>query len=199
MTAAPIPSRPGRVRWLDGWADFGWISILLHWTAAVVVVSLLFIGNSIETSDAADRDHALRLHTTLALAGYLLLWLRVIWRMAKGHPRPLPRQGKVAYAIGKPFHYLLLGAIAAMLLTGPLLAWSGDLPLRFWSLEIPSPIAADTRLFWLVRAGHIAAATVLGWGTLIHIVAVVKHIAIDRDGAFDRMIAPSGEAEDAPR
>jgi cytochrome b561 len=198
MTAAPMPGRPRRARWLDGTADFGWISILLHWTAAVVLVSLLFIGNSIEASDAADRDHALRLHTTLALAAYLLLWLRVIWRMAKGHPRPLPRQGKIAYAIGKPFHYLLLGAIVVMLLTGPLMAWSGELPLRLWTLEIPSPIGADSQLFFLMRAGHIAAATVLGWGTLIHIVAVVWHVAIDRDGAFDRMVAPTGQAEDTP-
>ena len=196
MIAAPIPGRPRRMRWLDGTADFGWMSILLHWAAAVVVVSLLFIGNSIEASDAADRDHALRLHTTLALAAYLLLWLRVIWRAVKGHPRRLPRQGKVAYAIGKPFHYLLLGAIAVMLLTGPLMAWSGDLPLRLWALEIPSPIGADSRLFSLMHAGHIAAATVLGWGTLIHIVAVVWHVAIDRDGAFDRMVAPTGQAED---
>jgi cytochrome b561 len=196
MTAAPIPGQPRRARWLDGTADFGWISILLHWTAAIVLVSLLFIGNSIEASDAADRDRALRLHTTLALAVYVLLWLRVIWRMAKGHPQPLPRQGKIAYAIGKPFHYLLLGAIAVMLLTGPLMAWSGELPLRLWTLAIPSPIGADSRLFSFMRAGHIAAATVLGWGTLIHIVAVVWHVAIDRDGAFDRMVAP--QAEDTP-
>ncbi|MDB5456538.1 MAG: cytochrome b561 family protein [Caulobacter sp.] len=185
------------MRWLDGKADFGWISIILHWTAAAVVVSLLFIGNSIQAADGVARDHTLRLHTTLALGAYALLWARVIWRVAKRHPRPLPRQNKTFYAIGKPFHYLLLAAIVVMLLTGPLMAWSGDLPLRFFNLVIPSPIPADERLFVLARWGHIAAATVLGWGTLVHILAAIKHIAVDKDGAFDKMMTPLERPGDA--
>jgi cytochrome b561 len=183
------------MRWFDGKTDFGWISIGLHWAGAAVVVSLLFIGNSIQAGDSAARDHALWLHTTVALAAYGLLWLRVIWRMAKGHPGPLPRQRRIDHAIGKPFHYLLIAAVATMLVTGPLLAWSGDLPLRLWDLDIPSPFAPSAGLFELMLAGHIAAASVLGWGTLLHVLAVIKHMAIDRDGSFDRMMTP-GERSD---
>src|SRR5882672_8511786 len=105
------------MRWLDGKNDFGWISILLHWIGAAAVLSLLFIGDSIHTPAAADADHALRLHTTLGLGMYFLLWLRVVWRLAHKHPGPLPRQKKFFHAIAKPFHYMLVFAIAAMLIT----------------------------------------------------------------------------------
>jgi cytochrome b561 len=186
------------IRWRDGRSYFGWISIILHWTGAIVVLALLFIGNSIHAA-GLDGDTVLALHTSIALSAMGLLWFRVLWRVMKRHPDRLPTQNKAYYAIGKPFHYILVGAIAMMLTTGPLVAWSGGLPLRFWVVEIPSPFAQNPSLFHLVLGAHIAGATVLGWGTLLHVVAVIKHAAIDRDGAFDRMMAPPRDAAVAQR
>jgi hypothetical protein len=40
-----------------------------------------------------------------------------------------------------------------------------------------------------------AAAAVLGWGTPLHVLAVIEHMAIDRDGSFDWMMTP-GERRD---
>ena len=42
-----------RVR--DGQADYGWVSIGLHWLGAAVVLSMLFVGDSIHAPDAATR------------------------------------------------------------------------------------------------------------------------------------------------
>lgn len=187
------------MRWFDGKADFGWISIGLHWLGAAAVLSLLFIGNSIQVTDGPARDDMLRLHTTLGLAAYLLLWARVAWRVAKGHPGPSPRQKRVYHVMGMWLHHLLVAAIVVMLLTGPLMAWAGDLPLRLGDLAIPSPFGTAPELFTVLRWGHIAAATVLGWGTLLHVSAVIKHVAMDRDGSLDRILLPSeGDHQSAP-
>jgi cytochrome b561 len=185
----------GRIRWQDGPRSFGWVSILLHWLGAAAIITLLFAGNSIHASKGVNGDAALRFHTTVALSAYALLWVRVIWRVARGHPRRLPRQSRGSYAIATPAHWILLAAIAIMLVTGPLLAWAGGLPLRLFSLEIPSPIEPTLWLFGTMRIGHLAAAWILGWGTLLHVLAVIKHMAVDRDGSFDRMMVPYDDRE----
>jgi cytochrome b561 len=182
--------RGSAVRWLDGVNDFGWISILLHWVAAAAVLTLLFVGSSIHASGAADADRALRLHTTLGLGLYALLWLRIVWRLKRKHPAALPRQNKYLYAVARPFHYVLILAIAVMLMTGPLMAWSGGLPLRLGTLAIPSPFGTHPELFQLTHRWHVTAASLLGWGTALHVLAVIVHAAIYRDGSFDRMLAP---------
>jgi cytochrome b561 len=178
------------MRLKDGRTDFGWISIGLHWTGAILVLALLFIGNSIRSPETAMQSNMLRLHTTLALVFYVLLWARVVWRFRVGHPAPLPKQKPFTYAVGAWFHYVLLMALGAMLVSGPLMAWAGDLPLRVWDLRIRSPFGASPALFPAMRAVHVAAATVLGWGTLLHLLAVLKHTVIDRDGSFDKIMEP---------
>jgi cytochrome b561 len=189
----------GRLPWKDGPRSFGWVSILLHWLGAAAIITLLFAGNSIHAS-GVNGDAALRFHTSVALSAYSLLWVRVIWRVARRHPGRLPRQSRGSYAIATPAHWILLAAIAAMLVTGPVMAWAGGLPLRLFTLVIPSPIEPTPWLFGTMHLGHLAAAWILGWGTLLHVLAVIKHMAVDRDGSFDRMMVPydDGEAGDPP-
>lgn len=157
----------GRARpassWQDGRRSFGWVSILLHWAGAAVILTLLFVGNSIHAAKGVDGDATLRLHTSVALSAYALLWIRIMWRVVKRHPDRLPRQNCWFHAVGKPFHWMLLAAIAAMLVTGPLMAWAGGLPLRLFSLEIPGPFAPSPWLFEVMHAGHVTAGSILGW------------------------------------
>lgn len=177
------------MRWRDGEGYFGWISIGLHWLGATIVVTLLFIGNSINATQVIH-DSYLRLHTSIGLTASVALMIRVAWRFINRHPTRLPRQKAIYYAIGKPFHYLLLIAIIVMLISGPLMAWAGGLPLRLWDLTIPSPYGVNASLFAALRQTHLVASSILGWGTLLHILAVLKHTAFDRDGSFDRMLMP---------
>lgn len=183
--------------WQDGRRSFGWMSILLHWAGAAAILTLLFVGNSIHAAKGVDNDAALRLHTSIALSAYALLWVRIVWRLVKRHPDRLPRQKRWSYAAGRWFHWLLLAAIAAMLITGPLMAWAGGMPVRLFALEIPAPFAPSPALFGAMHAGHVFAASILGWGALLHILAAVKHIAVDRDGSFDRMMTPHHDAGDS--
>lgn len=189
---------PAGIRWQDGPRSFGWLSILLHWLGAAAILTLLFVGNSIHSTSGTHGEAGLRLHTTIALSAYALLWTRIVWRIARRHPDRLPGQGQRGYAIARLFHWLLLAALAAMLVTGPLMAWSGGLPLDFYGFEVPAPIAPSPALFEIMHAGHVFAASILGWGIFFHFLAVIKHIAIDRDGSFDRMMLPSGDTDKAP-
>src|SRR5688572_19879927 len=107
---APTEAKPSR--WLDQPDGYGWISILLHWATATIIIVLWFIGDSI-VSDPTGGTR--RLHTTLGLSTYVLLGLRVWWRMKYGHPRPLPTQAKWVYSLGKLMHYFMAATIVVAL------------------------------------------------------------------------------------
>ena len=49
-------------------AGYGWISILLHWVTAVVIIVMLFAGSSIASTDPQERSAALNFHTSLSFA-----------------------------------------------------------------------------------------------------------------------------------
>src|SRR5580692_11602352 len=79
------------MRLADTQNGYGWMSIALHWTTAIIVLVMWFIGNSIAVSHGVDQDKLIRLHTTIAILAYALVWLRVLWRVFNCHPGPLPK------------------------------------------------------------------------------------------------------------
>ena len=89
------------MRTTDTRTGYGWVSIALHWTTAIIVLTLWFVGSSIH-SDPETQDSTLRLHTSIAITAYLLLWARVIWRFKIGHPGPLPNPGVVELPSSDP-------------------------------------------------------------------------------------------------
>jgi len=168
---------------------YGWISIVLHWTTAVIILVMWFIGDSIAVAEGASQDKLIRLHTSIAILAYALLWLRVLWRVSKGHPGPLPKQRGVFYRIGVGVHLIMVAAIAVLLVSGPLMAWSGDIPIRVFDwFSIPAPFGMNAGFFSAAHAVHVGAATVLIIGATLHIGGVIKHVAFNRDGTFAKML-----------
>ena len=68
-------------------SGYGWISIALHWLAAAIVLAMWTIGIMSQAAAEADAPALVHLHTTIGVTAYLLLWGRIIWRFAVGHPR----------------------------------------------------------------------------------------------------------------
>src|SRR5215203_1319753 len=111
------------MRTRDTSTGYGWISIALHWLTAILILTIWFIGSSITSDLAIGSNATLRLHTSIAISAYLLLWIRVLWRFKHGHPKAMPEQRGVFYEIGKFTHWAILAAVVAMLISGPLMVW----------------------------------------------------------------------------
>jgi cytochrome b561 len=174
----------------DGPDRYGWISIALHWISACVIFTLWFIGDSIGARGAPSFDETVRAHTTIALGFYALLWARAIWRFKYGHPKPSPHHSKTSFLIGNIAHYLMMTCLAVMLVSGPIMAWSGGIPLRIFDWRIAAPFPINGELFAFAHSIHVTAASILIWTILLHITGVVKHLVIDHDGTFDRIMVP---------
>jgi len=183
------------MRWRDTPTGYGWISIILHWLIVLAIIALLFIGDSI----GEEGDYMLRLHTSIALTAYILIAIRIWWRLKQGHPGPLPGQQGWSFTLGKIVHYILIAASGVMLVSGPIMAWSGLLPIRFFGFfEVPNPIGHHLTLFDIALAAHIIGAVTLAAGTLLHIGGVLKHTIWNHDETLVKMLIPHKLAEGEP-
>jgi cytochrome b561 len=172
---------------------YGWISIALHWLTAAAILVLLFAGDSIGVAGHEAR----RVHTTVALCAWAILAIRIVWRLQQGHPPRTPGQGRIAFLTGMIVHYLLLLAIAAMLLSGPLAGWASGQGLELFDLALPGAAAPQPLVYDLARSMHIAGAVALAIGTSLHVAGVLKHMFIDRDHTLDRIMVPPARKPDA--
>jgi cytochrome b561 len=179
------------MRTSDTRTGYGWISIALHWITAIVVLTIWFIGSSIH-ADPATTESTLRLHTSIAISAYALLWIRIIWRFKVGHPGPLPGQTGVFYTIGKYCHLGMLVAIGAMLLSGPAMAWARGDAIHVWNwFAIAPPFATNMGLFDTMHSIHVWCSRVIIIGTVLHLGGVYKHAAFNQDGTFGKMLVPA--------
>ncbi len=175
-----------KLRGSDRDGGYGWISIGLHWLTAAAIFALLFAGDSIGVVGGDARTF----HTTLGTCAWLVLAARIVWRLVEGHPPRAPEQDRFSFYTGMAVHYVLLAAIALMLVSGPLAGWASGDGLDVFSLHLPGAQPALPDLYALSRPLHVVGAVTLATGTLLHVAGVLKHMFIDRDHTFDRIMVP---------
>lgn len=181
----------------DTATGYGWISIALHWITAIWIVVLLYLGNSIESLMGDERMAAIVKHTSIAVSGYALLVLRIVWRFYYGHPDANERQRGLAFTLGKWTHLIIVGALAAMLVTGPLMVWSGgdDIVVFDW-FAVPGPLATSFALRDFLHSIHAGFALVIFIGILLHLGGVYKHTAFNQDGTLAKILIADRQSDD---
>ncbi len=174
---------------------YGWISIGLHWLTAALIVYLLYLGSSIGGLEGEARTLAVKRHTSVALASYLLLVGRIVWRLYRGHPGPTEEQRGWAHSLGKYTHYAMLIALTVQILTGPLMQWAygRDIEVFDWFV-IQSPIESAFGLASALHTVHAASALFIFFALLLHIGGVYKHTAFNQDGTLAKMIVPGRQS-----
>jgi cytochrome b561 len=182
------------MRIFDTRTGYGWISIALHWLTAIAILTIWFIGSSIESDLAAGSTEYLRLHTSIAMSAYVLLWARILWRFKQRHPDATPEQKGVFYEIGKYTHYVILAAVAAMLVSGPLMVWSRGEPIYVFDwFTIPAPYGMNMDLYTMLHGIHVWGSRIIIIGTVLHLGGVYKHAAFNQDGTFGKMLVAARE------
>ncbi len=173
--------------------SFGWISIILHWLSAVVIIALWFIGDGISSLDTEPASERRQLHVSIAVLSYLVLWARIMWRLYSKHPW-VRGQSSFTHNIAQTTHYLLLLAIAGMLCSGPLVVWSNGIALSlFGVIEIHGPPEGIPWLLDLASGVHKFFGQAILWLTLIHIAGAIKHLMFHDDETIARIFIPKTE------
>jgi cytochrome b561 len=182
-------------RLVDTPSTYGWISIAIHWLTAATIIALWFLGQRIESAGSIDVDSRRALHVSIAASAWLVILFRIVWRLNAGHPK-VRGQTQLIHNIAKLAHYLVLGLLLLMLVSGPLMVWAGGQAISvFDTVTIAAPIGTSAELEGFAHAIHSFAARGLFVLVLLHIAGALKHLMFHSDDTIVRMLWP-GPAED---
>lgn len=169
---------------------FGWISIINHWTNALIFLSVLSLGFFLDYvgDGRALRGPWMEAHKAGGVLLLILALWRVSWRFFQGFPKdvsPMPAWQKLS---AKLVHWMLLFAIIAMPLSGILLSLFSERGINFFGLMKISPLPENALISGLASTVHESLAYLVCGALFLHIGAVLKHHLIDRDETLKRML-----------
>jgi len=166
---------------------FPLLSRILHWTMAVLILAMLFIG-IVQVSSMSDYHRLISIHKPLGILILILVVIRLVNRLFNPPP-PLPEgmPGLLRFA-AHASHWLLYSLMFALPLVGWGMLSAADYPIvLIGSLHLPAILPHSDTLYSLLRPLHTALAFLLFATFLAHIGAALMHALIFRDGVFQSM------------
>lgn len=172
-------------------SHYGIISVLLHWSAAIVIVGLFAVGYwmvdlSYYSSWYRTAPHW---HKSIGIVLLLLMILRLLWRVISISPAPVVTHSKWERVSSKLAHMLLYAGVFAIIVTGYLISTADGRAIQVFNwFEVPglgelfsqqADIAGDLHRYFAYAVIALA---------VLHAAAAVKHHVIDKDPTLKRML-----------
>ena len=171
---------------------------VLHWTMAVLIIAMLFIGIGMVSTAGPAYALLLAWHRPIGLVILLLAFVRLSVRLATGAPElpaDMPRIMKIA---AKASHVLLYASMLVMPLIGWAMLSAGGYPIQITpNLVLPPILPLDGRVFGVLRLAHTWVAFAFFALILGHLTAALFHRFARRDGVFSAMTFGGRTAENA--
>jgi cytochrome b561 len=169
-------------------SHFSPVQRLLHWTMALAILTMLFVGIGMVETVSHAHNTLIALHRPLGIAILLLVLLRIAVRLKRGSP-PLPDDiPGLQRWVAKLSHLVLYALMLAMPLVGwAMLSAAGYPVTMFGSIHLPPIVPHDVQLYALLGALHTYLALALFLTVLGHLAAALFHGLIRRDGVFSSM------------
>jgi len=180
-TASPRPSRQTHPL-----GRYDRLARVLHWVFAVSIIYATVVGYTAgHITHTTWRLFLQHLNMSVATVLIVLFPLRLVWRLKRREPPPLPGMSTPQRTLAHAVHGLLYFTIAWVLVSGYLMVPQS---YRFFGLlTIPTPFTRGPltdELFLVHRVG----CAVLGALVVVHVLAVVKHQWIARVPVLSRML-----------
>ena len=163
---------------------------ILHWMMALMIITQYlsgWIADRMESSPA--KADLMTGHKSLGITLLLLLLLRAAWRWT--HPAPPPPAGAPAWEhrVSAAAHGLLYLLMAAVPLSGWLVASTSIIPWKYWWLfQWPSIAETDKQLHTAAENAHALLFWILLAVVALHIAAALRHHFIKKNNVLVRMI-----------
>ncbi|MGR6075850.1 cytochrome b [Achromobacter xylosoxidans] len=179
----PLPNQTRRTP-----ATFSLFARVLHWSMAVGILAMLFIGVGMVASVSERHQWLVQIHKPLGLALLALVSIRLARRLYKegapALPADLPAWQRHAALAS---HVLLYALMFAMPLIGWAMLSAGGYPVVAGGWQLPPIAPANAALFSRLRDAHRYLAFLLLATVLLHLAAALFHGWIRRDGVLESM------------
>lgn len=170
---------------------YGAVSLFLHWGVALAVFGMFALGLWMVGLGYYDpwRKAAPELHKSIGLVLFLLMVLRMVWRVVSPPPPATPNQGRPTRIAAVTVHLFLYLDIFLVMVTGYLISTADGVGISVFGLfEVPAAFSGIENQ--AERAGdiHLYLAWVLVVFSVLHGLAALKHHFVDRDATLVRML-----------
>ncbi|HWQ40166.1 MAG TPA: cytochrome b [Burkholderiales bacterium] len=167
------------------------LAIALHWITAVLVLTLIGLGLYMTDipRGTPERSFFYNLHKSIGLTTGLVVLLRLWWRY-RNPPPPLPpsvpgwqvRASRISHA-------LLYLCLIVMPLAGFSASQFTKFGVTYFGLFKIPPLGPENKeIYDFLQGIHGTTAVLLMALIVVHVVAALKHLLVDKDGVFQRML-----------
>ena len=171
--------------------QYGWMTILAHWLAALLIISLYFLGDYMIDLSYYDDLYTLapKIHEALGILVLILMLLRIVLRLFSVKHIAPASNSKFVNLASHLAHIALYILILVVLISGLLISFSGGLGIKIFDwFTIPGPADFfDNQALQAGEVHHLAAMTLMGLVAL-HTLAALKHHYIDKDNTLSNML-----------
>jgi cytochrome b561 len=183
---------------------WGGISQLLHWTVAVLILVMAYLGLTMgDLPNGPGKIQTYALHKSIGLTILALVALRLLWRLFAGTPQPVPGTPNWQQRIAALTHWGMYALLFAIPLSGWVLNSAAGFPLQWFHLiNLPHIVEKNQDLHELASEAHEIMFWLLALLVTAHAGAAFYHHLFQGDATLARMLPRgwlrTGGAADAP-
>ena len=167
---------------------YSFISRLIHWATALIILALLVVGTYMKGMEYSEQKLQIyNMHKSFGLLVLFLVFIRIIWHVITKKPKSLETHAKWERVLSHAVHGFLYLLLFALPLSGWVMSSAGDFNIKFFGLNMPDIVAKDEDLFELAQEMHELFAYVIMGFLALHVAGALKHHFIDRDATIARM------------
>lgn len=172
-------------------ADRGYTAVakVLHWLTALLVLGLIGLGLwMVGLPISLAKLYAYAWHKWIGITVLILSVLRLAWRVYRPPPVLPDTITRWERSVAPWSHGLLLLLLLALPVSGWLMSSAGGVSVVWFGfLPLPDLVPRDLALFERLRTLHHWLAWILMALLTLHVLAVLRHDVLRRDGIFRRM------------
>jgi len=167
---------------------FPLLSRLLHWTMALLILAMLFIGVAMVAS-LSDYHRLVAIHRPLGILLLVLVAVRLINRLLSPPPPLPPAMPAVLRLAAEASHWLLYALMFAVPMVGWAMLSAAGYPIQLvGAVHLPPILPHDRALYAILRPAHTVLAFLLFATFLAHLGAALTHALVFKDGVFRSMV-----------
>ncbi|TXH37862.1 MAG: cytochrome b [Rhodospirillaceae bacterium] len=163
---------------------------LFHWSIAALMAGMYLTDwtRSALERNSPERSFVLATHMSLGVLVFILTLVRVVWRLRRGAPAPLPAPG--LFRLGSKLgHVALYLATLFLPVTGALRALAGGKQIYFFGLPLVGPLDRDEAVLGATQVLHGDLLMNLLLALIgVHVLAALWHHFVLKDHTLRRMV-----------
>ena len=179
------------MHWRTTAAQWGWLTILIHWLTALVVFGLFGLGLWMVELDYYDSWYRKGpdLHKSIGSLLFIMTLLRLLLRRIEGKPAPLATQSSREHMLAQGAHRLLYLLLIAVMGFGYLISTADGRAIEvFGWFAVPATIHGIDKQEDIAGVIHLSLAIILISLVVLHALAAIKHHVLDKDRTLKRML-----------